>query len=90
MKFNPSFQLRNICGEHVMVPTGAEFVDFNKLITLNETALDIYQEFAEKDFQAADVEAFLLSHYEGIDAQTVVLDVAQLFADFLRNGLIMA
>lgn len=40
MKFNPSFQLRTVCGEHVLLATGAELVDFNRLVTLNDTAFD--------------------------------------------------
>ena len=50
MKFNRSFQLRDVCGEHVLLATSAELVDFNRLVTLNDTAFDIYQEFVDKEF----------------------------------------
>ena len=55
MKFNRSFQLRDVCGEHVLLATSAELVDFNRLVTLNDTAFDINQEFADKDLQHTDL-----------------------------------
>jgi len=90
MKFNRSFQLRDVCGEHVLLATSAELVDFNRLVTLNETAFDIYQEFADKDFHLSDVESFLLQHYEGATAEVVAADVARLFQEFQQEGLLLS
>ena len=90
MKFNRSFQLRDVCGEHVLLATSAELIDFNRLVTLNETAFDIYQEFADKDFQLSDVESFLLQHYEGATAEVVAADVTRLFQEFQQEGLLLS
>ena len=38
MKIKKGFELRNVCGEHVVIATGIENVDFSKMITLNESA----------------------------------------------------
>ena len=43
MRFKTSFDLRTICGETVLIATGAEHVDFGHLINLNETAADVDQ-----------------------------------------------
>ena len=90
MKFKRSFQLRDVCGEHVLLATSAELVDFNRLVTLNDTAFDIYQEFADKEFQLSEVEAFLMQHYEGATAEVVAADVARLFQEFQQEGLLLS
>ena len=76
MKFNPSFQLRTVCGEHVLLATGAELVDFNRLVTLN--------------FQIADVESFLLQHYDGATTTLVAADVARLIQEMKQEGVVIS
>ena len=34
MKLKPGFELRDICGEKVIIATGIENVDFNQMIAL--------------------------------------------------------
>ena len=36
MKIKKGFELRDICGEKVIMATGIENVDFNQMIALNE------------------------------------------------------
>ena len=60
------------------------------IVTLNDTAFDIYQEFADKDFQLSDVESFLLQHYEGATAEVVAADVTRLFQEFQQEGLLLS
>lgn len=38
MKLNPSFVLRKMLDDYIVVPTGEELVNFDAMITLNETA----------------------------------------------------
>ena len=38
MKLKSGFELRDVCGEKVVIAQGIENVDFSKLITLNESA----------------------------------------------------
>lgn len=90
MKFNPAFQLRNVCGEHVMVATGAAYVDFNRLITLNETAFDLYEAFAHREFTDRDLVQFLLENYSGVTAEQAAQDVAQMLEEFQKEELIRA
>ena len=36
MKLKKGFEIQNVCGEHIIVPTGVENVDYSKIISLNE------------------------------------------------------
>ena len=38
MKIKKGFELRDICGEKVIIASGIENIDFNKMISLNESA----------------------------------------------------
>ena len=38
MRIKKGFELRDVCGEHIIVAYGIENIDFNKVISLNESA----------------------------------------------------
>lgn len=38
MRQKKGFTLRTVCGEHVIVAEGLEVINFNKLLSLNESA----------------------------------------------------
>ena len=38
MKIKDTFQLVTVAGEHMVIPIGEQSVDFQAMITLNETA----------------------------------------------------
>lgn len=88
MTFKPSFELRDICGEKVLIATGAEHIDFNRLIHLNETACDIYTHFADKAFTLSEVVDFVEQHYEGASRQQIEADVEHLFESFRESGVL--
>ncbi len=44
MRIKEGFELQNVCGEHIIVPTGIENVDYSKIISLNETAAYLWKE----------------------------------------------
>lgn len=43
MKVKSDFVLRNVAGSFIVVPTGAACMDFNGMITLNETGAFIWK-----------------------------------------------
>lgn len=68
MKRNQNYVVKELMGSFVLVPLGQAAIDFNGVITLNETAKFMW-EAAEGDFTAADLEKALIKKYE-IDSQT--------------------
>ena len=88
MRFKTSFDLRTICGETVLIATGAEHVDFGQLINLNETAADVYTAFSNRDFEASDVVDYLQAHYEGATREQMTADVDQLIDSFRQSGVL--
>lgn len=65
MKIKEGFEIQNVCGEYIVVPTGAENVDYSKIISLNETAAYLWNGVAGKEsFTTDDMVQLLLDEYD--------------------------
>ncbi len=65
MKLKKGFEIQNVCGEHIIVPTGVENVDYSKIISLNETAAYLWENISSKEsFTIDDLVQLLLNEYD--------------------------
>lgn len=48
IKRKADFKLQNIGGENLLIPLGAQVMDMNGLITLNDTAACVWEHLAEE------------------------------------------
>ncbi|MDD7079694.1 MAG: PqqD family protein [Prevotella sp.] len=87
MKFKPGFELRDICGEKVVIATGIENIDFNQMIALNESAAYLWQQVADKEFNADTLTQLLCQEYE-VDEATAQTDAENLISEWTKQGLI--
>lgn len=87
MRIKSGFELRDICGEHIVVAYGAENVDFTKLITLNESAAYLWKLVIDKDFCEEDLVRLLLAEYD-VDKEQASADVKELLASWKNAGLV--
>lgn len=87
MKFKPGFELRDICGEKVVIATGIENIDFNQMIALNESAAYLWQQVADKEFNADTLTQLLCQKYE-VDEATAQTDAENLISEWTKQGLI--
>ena len=63
MRIKEGFTLRSICGEHVIVGEGLEQVNFNKIISLNDSAAWLFEQLQGKEFDERTVTYLLQQHY---------------------------
>ncbi len=75
MKINPQYKIRQIAGEHIVVKQGTTNVDMTRIISLNSSALLLYQELADKEFTIEDAAQVLIDTY-GIDSEKAMTDVS--------------
>lgn len=68
MKVKDGFILRTIAGSHIIVPVGSASVDFNGMITLNDSAAFLWKQI-EKGAEIEDLVKALLNEYE-VDEDT--------------------
>ena len=64
MKIKKGFELRDICGEKVIIASGIENIDFNKMISLNESAAYLWQQVSDKTFDADLLAQLLEAAYD--------------------------
>ncbi|CDN31450.1 hypothetical protein BN938_1363 [Mucinivorans hirudinis] len=76
MKIKQNFKVRNIAGENIVVNFGQLNVDMTRVIALNDTALELWNYFRERDFSKEDVAQYLQNEYE-IAAEQATGDAAR-------------
>lgn len=68
MKRNEQFMLREVAGEQILIPVGEATRAINGLITLNPTAVFIWNHI-ENCKDADEMVALMLDHFEGDEAK---------------------
>ena len=87
MKINQGFELREMCGEHIIIATGVENIDFSKVISLNESAVLLWREVEGKDFTSETLAALLMEHYD-VDEFTALADANRLTEQWVSVGIV--
>lgn len=64
MKTKKGFRLRELGGDYILIGESVELVNFNNLITFNETAAYLWQKVEGKEFDVEELTQLLLSEYE--------------------------
>lgn len=92
MKTIEGFKLRKLGNEYILVGESMALINFNKMITLNETAGFLWEQ-AEKEtashgeFTAAALCKALCEEYE-VDASQAMTDVESTIASWLEAGVV--
>ena len=86
MKIKEGFLLRQVGGNNVVVPVGAQSVDFRCLITLNEVGAFLWQKLAADSTVESLVEA-LLAEYD-VTADIATADVERFVASLREKNML--
>ena len=86
MKIKEGFILREMCGENIIAAEGLEHINFNKLISLNESAAYLWQELIGKEFTAEDMAQLLIDRY-GIGQELALNDSKNLCEAWINAGI---
>lgn len=86
MKVSTNFSLRDIAGEHVVVPIGEAASQIYGIMTLNDSGLLLWN-LLKQDCREEDLTAALLAEYE-VDGEAASRDV-KIFLDQLRRVSIL-
>lgn len=69
MKKKKGFSLQRLINEYVVVGSGREAYNFNKVIRLNETSAFLWEAMGEKEFTSQQLTEALCAEYD-VDAAT--------------------
>lgn len=87
MKKKKGFNLRNICGENVIVSEGLANIDFSRIISMNESAAYLWKKVGTDSFDAKRLQQLLLEEYE-VDEATALNDAEQLCRKWVEAGIV--
>lgn len=83
MKIKGTFKVREIAGENLIVEQGKSQTDMTKVISLNNSALLLWNELQGSEFSLEDAAHTLMNHYF-IPKEQALID-AQNWIDALSN-----
>ena len=86
MKRKADFKMQNVGGENLLVPLGAQVMDLNGLITLNNTAAWVW-ELLEKESSLDELTIKVAERFD-VTAETARTDVTNFVDEIARMGLI--
>ena len=87
MKTKIGFNLRQICGENVIIAEAEENIDFSNIISMNESSAYLWNSIQGKDFEVKDLVDLLIEMYE-VDEETATRD-ARLLVDQWKQAEII-
>jgi len=87
MKTRKGYTLRDLGSEFVLVAEGLEAVDFSRMVSMNASAVFLWEEVQDKEFDAGTLASLLVEEY-GIPRDMADHDVAQLLLNWKSANLI--
>ena len=87
MKIKEGFKMRKLGREHIVVAEGSGLVNFNRMVSFNDTAAYLWEALSGKEFAVDDIRQLILDRYE-VDEQTAAADAAKLARDWAETGLV--
>lgn len=85
MKIKEGFLLRNVAGNNVVVPVGQATLDFNGMMSLNDTGAFIFGKMIDGISREELIQA-VMDEYE-IEEQLATVDVDNFIEKVEREGL---
>lgn len=87
MEIKDGFELREMCGEHIIIGTGMANIDFSKVISLNESAAYLWRAIEGKEFTVQLLAELLTEQYD-IDDATATADASMLAKQWVNVGIV--
>ena len=83
MKAKKGMNLREVCGEQILVAEGKENIDFTNVISMNESSAFLWNEIQGKDFTAETLAEIMVNNYQidentPLDRETALRDAENL------------
>ena len=89
MKIKQGFKLRPLGNEFILVGEGLEQINFNRMITMNETAAYLWRRVMDgQDFDAQHLADYLTEEYE-VTPEQALKDSQATIESWLKAEIIM-
>lgn len=90
MKAKKGFNLRDVCGEQIIVAEGKENIDFSNIISMNESSAYLWKAVQQESAFTNEQLAQLLTEQYDIDFETALEDAKTLSQQWIEAGIVEA
>lgn len=87
MRIKKGFVLREVCGEWVVSGESLEQINFNKLVTLNTSAVFLWKQVENREFDRAELADMLVGKY-AICREDALRDASVLCEQWKKAGVV--
>lgn len=87
MKIKENYKVRKVAGENLIIGQGASHSDMTKIISLNSTALFLWEQFDGREFTVDDAAEALVGEF-GIGMEQARADVKAWTDKMIAEGII--
>ena len=87
MKITEGFLLRKVASQNLVMPMGKKAFDFNRAITLNETAAFLWSVLQKEDVTKEELILKLTKEYD-VDVSTAENEIDKFLNKLRENGLL--
>lgn len=87
MRIKKGFVLREVCGEWVVSGESLEQINFNKLVTLNASAVFLWKQVENREFDIAELADMLVGKY-AIRREDALRDASVLCEQWKKAGVV--
>jgi len=87
MKAKKGFNLRDVCGNKIIVAEGKENIDFSNIISMNESSAYLWEQVRDREFTPEDLATLLTEAYE-VDYDTALSDARLLARQWTEAGIV--
>ena len=87
MRIKPGFILRTMGEDHIVIGEGLAQVNFNSILSLNETAAFLWEKLAGKEFTVEEMVELLREEYD-VTEELARKDAADLAATWKEQGVV--
>lgn len=86
MKIKDNYKVRKVAGENLIIGQGATHSDMTKIISLNSTALFLWEQLSGKEFSLEEASELLVEKF-GIDKELALNDVKAWTDQMVSEGV---
>jgi ABC-type enterochelin transport system permease subunit len=88
MKAKKGFNLREVCGEQIIVAEGKENIDFSNIISMNESSAYLWKKVQQMESFTADDLAQLLTEQYEVEYEVALKDATTLADQWVEAGIV--
>jgi hypothetical protein len=88
MKAKKGFNLREVCGEQIIVAEGKENIDFSNIISINESSAYLWKKVQQMESFTADDLAQLLTEQYEVEYEVALKDATTLAGQWVEAGIV--